>query len=63
MQKNVGSIERIIRFGVGAGLLVMAYFNQGNYLFWVGAIGIVPIVTGIMRWCPANLVLGIKLEE
>ncbi len=63
MQKNVGPIERIIRIGVGAGLLTMAYFNQGTYLFWVGMIGIVPIITGIMQWCPANLILGIKLEE
>ena len=63
MQKNVGPIERVIRFLVGAALLSMAYFNQGTWLFWVGIIGIVPIITAIMQWCPANLVLGIKLEE
>jgi hypothetical protein len=63
MQKNVGPIERIIRIGVGAALLTMAYFNQGTYLYWIGLIGILPIVTGIMQWCPANLVLGIKIAE
>ena len=63
MQKNVGSIERVIRFIVGVLLLTVAYFNQGTWLFWVGLIGILPIVTAIMRWCPANLVFGIKIAD
>ena len=63
MQKNVGTVERYIRFLIGALLLTVAYFNQGTWLFWVGLIGIMPIVTAIMRWCPANLVLGIKIEN
>ena len=63
MKKNVGPVERIIRMGVGAAMLTMAYFNQDSWLFWVGLIGIMPIVTGIMQWCPANLVLGIKIAD
>ena len=63
MQKNVGPIERIIRLIVGVALLTVAYFNQDSWLFWVGIIGIVPIITAIMQWCPANLVLGLKIDE
>jgi hypothetical protein len=32
-------------------------------MFRLGLIGIVPIVTGIMRWCPANRILGLELEQ
>ena len=41
----------------------MAYLNRDTYLVWVGLFGIVPIVTGTMRWCPANLISGIKPEQ
>ncbi len=27
---------------------------------WWGAVGIVPITTGLLRWCPAYVPFGIK---
>lgn len=57
MQKNVGSIDRIIRIILGGGLIaagiIMGYW-------WLSVIGAVPILTAILGWCPAYLPLGIK---
>jgi hypothetical protein len=30
---------------------------------WLGLVGIIPIITGFMGWCPGYFLLGIKLEE
>lgn len=61
MNQNVGSIERIIRIIVGLGLLPLLFFVEGH-LRWLGLIGIIPIVTGTMGWCPAYFLLGVRLE-
>lgn len=56
MQKNVGNVDRILR--IAAGILIIAWgLSTEN---WLGAIGIVPILTGVLRWCPAYCPLGIK---
>lgn len=53
---NVGKTERAIRIVAGAGILAAgAYFGS-----WWGLIGIVPIVTGTLRFCPAYLPFGIS---
>jgi hypothetical protein len=55
MKKNVGSIDRGIRIIAGAALLGLA--ATGN--MW-GLIGIVPLLTGILGWCPPYQMLGIN---
>ena len=59
MTKNVGSIDRIIRVILGVALLVWGYM-AGN---WLGAIGIVPLFTALVGWCPAYLPFGIKTNK
>ena len=54
---NVGSTDKIIRLAVGALLIVLALFGV---IGWWGWIGIVPIATALMNWCPAYILLGIK---
>lgn len=56
MQRNIGKLDKVGRviLGlvlVGAGL----YFKS-----WWGAIGVVPIATAIIGWCPAYLPFGIN---
>ena len=56
MQHNVGGIDRMAR--IIAGLAIIAaglYFKS-----WWGVVGIVPLLTGTLRWCPAYLPFGIK---
>lgn len=62
MQINIGSPERIIRLVLGIILLLLPFiagFTTG--WTWVSVIlGLVLIVTGLLRFCPAWAVLGIR---
>lgn len=57
MTKNVGGIDRILRIIVGLALIALAV--TGTVGVW-GYIGVVPLLTGLIGWCPAYLPLGIK---
>ena len=56
MKANVGSTDRIIRIVLGLAIIGWGYLNQN----WLGAIGLVPLATAFMRWCPAYLPFGIS---
>jgi hypothetical protein len=63
MTKNVHPIERAARVIVGIGLLSLTVI--GPQTMW-GLIGIVPLLTGIIGWCPPYQLLGIstcKVEQ
>jgi hypothetical protein len=54
MTPNVGGIDRTLRFVAGLAILgVGLYFKS-----WFGLIGLVPLLTATIRWCPAYLPLG-----
>lgn len=57
--KNVGRIDKIIRFIVGLSLLSLLYFMNGN-LKYLGLIGLVPILTATVSYCPLYSIFGIK---
>lgn len=57
MQINVGTPDRIARIVVGALLILLAL--TGVIGVW-GWIGIVPLLTGIFRFCPAYTLLGMN---
>lgn len=56
MNKNIGGIERIIR--IVAGLVLIALAATGTVGWW-GWLGLVPLATGLMGWCPPYSLLGI----
>jgi hypothetical protein len=56
MTKNVGNIDRIIRLSVGLALVVWGLLSQN----WLGAIGLIPIATAVIRWCPAYMPFGMN---
>ncbi len=57
MQKNTGTFDRVLR--IGAGLLLIALAATGTVGTW-GWIGAVPLGTGLVGWCPAYTLFGIK---
>ena len=57
MGKNVGTVDRVLRIVVG--LILIALVFVGPQTPW-GWIGVVPIVTALIGWCPAYRVLGIR---
>lgn len=57
MKANVGGIDRILRVVVG--LVLIALAATGTVGVW-GWIGVVPLLTGVIRWCPVYPLLGIS---
>jgi hypothetical protein len=57
MTNNVGGIDRAIRIIAGLVLIGLAATNTIGAWGWIG---IVPLATGIIGWCPAYLPFGIK---
>ena len=57
MKSNVGGIDRILRIVVG--LLLIALAASGTVGVW-GWIGVVPVLTGLFRFCPAYTLLGMN---
>ncbi len=57
MTKNIHSVERVIRIVVGATLTSMAFWGPTNMWF---LLGLVPLATGLMGWCPPYAMLGIN---
>lgn len=55
MTKNVGGIDKIIRIVLGLVLIGLAV--TGTVGMW-GYLGIVPLATGLMGWCPPYALLG-----
>lgn len=53
---NVGRIDQVLRIAVG--LLLIALFSAGVIGPW-GLIGLVPLATGLLRYCPLYQLLGI----
>ena len=59
MTKNIGTIDKALRVIVGLALLAYALWGTSQYI-WVGWIGIVPILTALIGWCPPYALLGIS---
>ena len=57
MKMNEGPIDRILRVIVGIGILSLAFV--GPKTPWA-YLGIVPLATGIIGWCPLYALLGIS---
>ncbi|GHD53972.1 membrane protein [Thalassobaculum fulvum] len=59
MQTNVGLVDRVLRIVVGAALIAVALLVAHPYA-WVGWIGVVPILTAIVGYCPAYQLIGLS---
>ncbi|NHW03103.1 YgaP family membrane protein [Stutzerimonas degradans] len=57
MKANVGTIDRAVRLVVG---LLLIGLTLGGVIGMWGWIGLLPLATGIFRFCPAYGLLGIK---
>jgi len=59
MTCNVGRIDRTVRFIAGIVIIVIGVY----YSSWWGALGLVFIVTALVRWCPLYLPFKINTAE
>ncbi|THF65869.1 DUF2892 domain-containing protein [Pseudothauera nasutitermitis] len=56
MKANVGGIDKILRIVVGIALIAWALLG-GPVWAWIG---VLPLATGLMGWCPAYLLIGLN---
>lgn len=57
MKKNVHKVERVVR--IVAGLAILSLVFVGPKSAW-GWLGLLPLATGILGWCPPYALLGIS---
>jgi len=55
--RNEGNIDRLLRVLVGLALLALVFTGPHTPLGWIG---LVPLLTGIVGFCPAYRLLGIS---
>ncbi|PKH01870.1 DUF2892 domain-containing protein [Psychromonas sp. MB-3u-54] len=56
MKNNVGGLDRTLRIIVGVVIIAAGGYFQS----WWGAVGLIPLLTGSIGWCPAYLPFGIS---
>lgn len=57
MKTNVGSIDRILRIIIGAALIGL---TLTNIIGWWGWIGIIPLGTALIGFCPLYKIFGLS---
>lgn len=65
MKRNVGTIDQYVRIVAGLALVAFA-FQDGTPirgLHWLGLVGIVFLLTALLRTCPLYTGLGISTCE
>lgn len=56
MKANVGSPDKVIRIVLGAVIIGAGFYFKS----WFGLIGIVPLLTALMNFCPLYSILGVN---
>jgi hypothetical protein len=57
MEPNVGQTDRIIRIVAGLALLSLIFIGPQT---WWGLVGLVPLATAFINFCPAYRLLGVN---
>ena len=61
---NVGSVDRALRIVAGVALILFALFGPAEIAWkWIGWIGVVPLVTGLLQRCPAYSLFGLSTRR
>lgn len=59
MKANVGGVDRMLRILAGLALLALVFVFEGNAR-WFGLVGMVPLATGLVGYCPAYALFGLS---
>ena len=59
MTTNMGPFDRLLRVIGGIALLAWAYIGTSDW-HMLGWIGLVPLATAVLGWCPAYSIIGVN---
>ena len=54
---NEGNIDRALRVIAGIALISLVFVGPQTPLGWIG---VVPLITGLVGWCPVYTLLGLN---
>lgn len=57
MTQNIGNMERVVRAVVGLALIAIVFVGPQTAWGWLG---IIPLATAVLGWCPPYAMLGIN---
>lgn len=60
MFNNVGGIDRILRLIIGITLIALVFVGPQTPWGWIG---IIPLATAIIGWCPAYNLIGLRTNR
>lgn len=59
MKENVGSMDQYARYTIGMCILIAGVAYES---IW-GLIGVLPIMTALLSWCPPYALLGLNTNK
>jgi hypothetical protein len=59
MKINMGSVDRILRSIVGVVVIAVGFYYQS----WWGALGLIPLLTALVSWCPMYIPFKITTKK
>lgn len=59
MKANVGSADRIVRLVLGVVIILLGVYFKS----WWGIVGIVPVITALLNFCPAYSLIGVSTKK
>ncbi|HNW86844.1 MAG TPA: DUF2892 domain-containing protein [Candidatus Limiplasma sp.] len=62
MKKNVGTTDKWIRIVLGIILLTLLFVIQSGWR-WIGLVGLIPLGTGLLNYCPLYSLFGISTNK
>lgn len=60
MHTNIGNTDRTIRIIGGLLIMTLLYLFMPGNARWFGLLGLIPIATGLVRWCPLYVPFGLN---
>ena len=59
MKRNVGTVDRTIRIIAGIAIIAWGISTKNQW----GFLGLIPLITGLTRWCPAYCPIGMNTDK
>ena len=63
MNPNIGTLDRVLRLLLGGALIGFALLANEMPYSYLGWIGVVPILTALVSFCPLYTVLGVRTNQ
>jgi hypothetical protein len=63
MKMNENGLDRIIRVVLGVVLIALWFMTPHGSWSWLYWIGVIPLVTGLVGWCPLYSVIGLSTKK